>query len=92
MPTTSDEENRQAKINFIRAFFNGLDTKTVFLDELFKTGRKRGDGSIYLVKGDKMKMVFNNKPGSKSKNNKNRTTVPFLPNLSSLSTRFLGLP
>ena len=40
MPTTSDEENRQAKINFIRAFFNGLDTKTVFLDELFKTGHR----------------------------------------------------
>ena len=40
MPTTSDEENRQAKINFIRAFLNGLDTKTVFLDELYKTGHR----------------------------------------------------
>jgi len=38
--STTDEENRQAKLKFIKAFFKDLESKIHFLDELYNSGRR----------------------------------------------------
>lgn len=40
MASNTDEENRQAKLDFIKAFFKNLETKIDFLDELHKSRRR----------------------------------------------------
>lgn len=40
MTPEQDEENRRAKLGFIRAFFEDLDDKIAFLDDLNRAGRR----------------------------------------------------
>ncbi|MCJ7811345.1 MAG: hypothetical protein MUP62_04040 [Dehalococcoidia bacterium] len=40
MTTIPDDENLQAKVNFIRAFFDDLDNRITFLGDLYTSGRR----------------------------------------------------
>jgi len=40
MTTIPDDENLQAKVNFIKAFFDDLDNRIAFLGDLYTSGRR----------------------------------------------------